>query len=182
MASDLDGNVFCIHCDSLFIYILRPWLDLRCYQFCSEHSKEEINISRTGSFSNYIAICNINQKELDKLRSLDNINALPSAIMILLKCRDMLCLSHLKVHSCDWCHRPQVYLYWTDDVFLGLGIIKLCCIAKQLRQSYMQNADVLPNFWTGCMFLHFLSFSLGNTWTLKASCLLISQTNFQGGR
>ena len=55
VASDLDGNVFCIHCDSLFIYILRPWLDLRCYQFCSEHSKKEINISWKRTFSYYIA-------------------------------------------------------------------------------------------------------------------------------
>ena len=40
VASDMAGNVYHLHFDRVFVCILYPWLDLRCYQYCSEHSKE----------------------------------------------------------------------------------------------------------------------------------------------
>ena len=40
VASDMDGNVYLLHIDRVFVCILYPRLDLRCYQYCSEHSKE----------------------------------------------------------------------------------------------------------------------------------------------
>ena len=40
VASDMAGTVYRLHIDRVFVCILYPRLDLRCYQYCSEHSKE----------------------------------------------------------------------------------------------------------------------------------------------
>ena len=40
VASDMAGNVYRLHFDRVFVCILYPRLDLQCYQYCSEHSKE----------------------------------------------------------------------------------------------------------------------------------------------